>query len=307
MARLQSIRGVCGFGGSGAQASAGALPNRCHAPRKPDTEKRPAPAGPAPTRLPGGPKAVTHAAPIFDVSLARDEAETAEALRLRYDVFVREMGADGPMVDHARGLERDRFDAHARMLVLRDVARPSGQRIVGVYRLIGPDGPFYSEQEFDLSPLRATGRRLLELGRSCLHPAYRGGSAMYHLWHGLAGLVAEEGVDVLFGAASFPGTDPARLAAPLALLHHNHLAPAELRVRARAYQSMDLAPAETIDRLHAMRAVPALIKAYLRLGGFVGDGAFVDRGFNTVDVCLILDTARMNARQRAIYTTPGRG
>ena len=51
----------------------------------------------------------------------------------------------------------------------------------------------------------------------------------------------------------------------------------------------------------AMLDTPALIKAYLRLGGVVGDGAYVDHAFNTTDVCLVLDTAKMNERQRRIY------
>lgn len=144
---------------------------------------------------------------------------------------------------------------------------------------------------------------MLELGRSCLHPDYRGGMAMYHLWNGLAAYVAEHQVEVLFGVASFHGTDPQELAQPLSMLHHNHLAPPDLRVRAQAdaFQPMDLVAEADLDRRAAMVQVPALIKAYLRLGGFVGEGAFVDRAFNTTDVCLILDTARMNDRQKRIY------
>lgn len=88
------------------------------------------------------------------------------------------------------------------------------------------------------------------------------------------------------------------------MLHHNHLAPDDLRVTAQPahFQSMDLTPADQLDRVAAMVQIPALIKAYLRLGGFVGEGAFVDHAFNTTDVCLILDTARMNDRQKRIYS-----
>jgi putative hemolysin len=85
---------------------------------------------------------------------------------------------------------------------------------------------------------------------------------------------------------------------PLSHLHHAHLAPPELRVRARpeVFQPMDLLPEAQIDRVAAMRAVPSLIKSYLRLGGFVGEGAFVDHVFNTTDICLVLDTARLSER-----------
>lgn len=245
--------------------------------------------------------------PAFVVRLATDPADLKAALRLRYAVFVTEMGADGPMVDHRAGLEQDRFDPFFDHLLLIDQTRQHGNHVVGVYRLLRDTaanelGQFYSEAEYDLTPLRQSGRRLLELGRSCLHPDYRGGAAMYHLWHGLADYVTRHRIEILFGVASFHGTDLAALAAPLSLLHHDHLAPTDLRVRSRQCQPMDLLPPATIDRRVAMLAVPSLIKAYLRLGGSVGEGAFVDHAFNTTDVCLVLDTARMNVAQTAIYT-----
>jgi putative hemolysin len=246
--------------------------------------------------------------PAFRVRLATDERDRLAAERLRYAVFVEELGGDGPGVDHAARLERDGFDPFADHLVLVDPARDAAalDHVVGVYRLMRAEhaaaaGDFYSAGEYDLAPLRATGRRLMELGRSCVHPDYRGGTAMFHLWTALADYVAENGIEILFGVASFHGTDPYALAAPLSLLHHRHLAPPELRVRARAFQPMDLMPEAAIDRRRAMLQVPALIKAYLRLGGVVGDGAFVDHAFNTTDVCLVMDTARLNARQAALY------
>ncbi|WP_171121425.1 MULTISPECIES: GNAT family N-acetyltransferase [unclassified Ruegeria] len=246
------------------------------------------------------------AGPSFTVKLAETEAELRAAQRLRYDVFVRELGGGGEMVDHEAGLERDRFDPYFdHMLAIDD---QTGET-VGVYRLLPGEraaelGQFYSEDEYDLTVLRDSGRRLLELGRSCLHPNYRGSTAMYHLWNGLARYVSERQIEVLFGVASFHGTDVQALAQPLSMLHHNHLAPPDLRVRAQpdVFQSMNIVDADALDRRAAMVRVPALIKAYLRLGGFVGEGAFIDHTFNTTDVCLILDTARMNERQRRIYS-----
>jgi L-ornithine Nalpha-acyltransferase len=247
--------------------------------------------------------------PQFEVRLALDPTDLRAALRLRYDVFVAERGGDGPLVDHENRLEQDRFDPVVDHLVLIDHTRPPGDHVVGVYRLLRDTaaatfGGFYSEDEYDLTVLRTSGRRLLELGRSCIHVDYRGGTAMYHLWRGLADLVTRDGIDILFGVASFHGTSPADLAQPLSHLHHAHLAPPDLRVRSRAFQPMDLIPAADIDRRQAMLATPPLIKAYLRLGGHVGDGAFVDHAFNTTDVCLVMDTARMSAAHRTIYTKP---
>ncbi|MBL3570943.1 GNAT family N-acetyltransferase [Rhodovulum sp. BSW8] len=250
---------------------------------------------------------------FFQLRLARGEADLMAAQRLRYEVFVAELGADGPLVDHEARLERDDLDPHFDHLILIDTRRDAAalDHVVGVYRLLTSDraaaiGRFYSEDEYDLSALKASGRRLLELGRSCVHPDYRGGTALYHLWNGLADYVLDQGIEVLFGVASFHGTDARALAEPLSYLHHRHLAPSDLRVRVlpEHFQRMDLMPESEIDRKRAMLAMPALIKAYLRLGGFVGEGAFIDRAFNTTDVCLLMDTAKMNEKSRSRY---GRG
>ena len=126
---------------------------------------------------------------------------------------------------------------------------------------------------------------------------------MFHLWNGLAEYVLERGIEVLFGVASFHGTDVDALAEPLSWLGHHHLAPPDMRVRALPPGRAELIriPAERLDRGAAMAAMPALIKAYLRLGGFVGDGAWIDHEFNTTDVCLVMDTGRMSARHRDFY------
>ena len=245
--------------------------------------------------------------PNLSLRLATSEADLRAAQRLRYEVFVAELGGDGPMVDHDARLEADIHDAHYDHLILVDERRDAGalDHVVGAYRLMPGDRAkehgFYCAAEYDLSVLQESGRSLLELGRSCLHRDYRGGSAMYLLWRALAGYIQERRIEVLFGVASFHGTDVAALAPALSLLHHRHLAPEDLRVRSRAYQAMDVLAPDAIDRRAAMAQIPALIRAYLRIGGFVGDGAFVDAPFNTTDVCLILDTARMDGRARAMY------
>jgi putative hemolysin len=249
----------------------------------------------------------------FELRLARSPRDLLAAQRLRYLVFVSELGATGATVDHAAGLEADAFDPLYDHLLLIDRRREAAGQdyVVGVYRLLRSEvaarvGGFYSASEYDLSALDATGRRLLELGRSCVHPDYRGGAAMYHLWNGLSDYVREHGIEILFGVASFHGTDVAALAQPLSYLHYHHLAPPELRVRALGPErvAMDLLPEAQVDRKQAMVQTPALIKAYIRLGGFVGDGAFVDRDFNTTDVCLLMDTARMSERHRSFYVRP---
>lgn len=247
----------------------------------------------------------------FELRLAQTEADLLASQRLRYEVFVAELGGDGPLVDHAARLERDALDPHYDHLVLIDRRRDPAalEHVVGVYRLLPGEraaalGRFYCDDEYDLAPLRASGRRLLELGRSCVHRDYRGSAAMFLLWNGLADYVLAREIEIMFGVASFHGTDIEALRQPLAYLHHNHLAPPQLRVRARPehFQPMDLLPAEAIDRRAAMVRTPALIKAYLRLGGCVGEGAFVDHAFNTTDVCLLMDTVLMSQKHRSFYT-----
>ena len=237
-------------------------------------------------------------------SIARSSADILAAQKLRYAVFAHEFGANGSGVNHDEQIESDPFDAYADHLVLKDQSRQADDQIVGVYRLMRADhaskaGQFYSSSEFDLSPIINSSLVPLELSRSCIHPDYRGGTALLHLWQGLAGYVAENNVDVIFGVASFRGASADEHAACLALLAQDHLAP--MHLRASAFPSGRAVPEQhqTFDRRSAMIQMPALIKAYLRMGGVVGEGAYVDAAFGTTDVCMILETAQLNARQRA--------
>jgi putative hemolysin len=243
--------------------------------------------------------------PSFSLRLAAGAEDVAAAQSLRYEVFVREKrGRGGGLTDHGVGREADLFDAYCEHLLLLDPLRED--MLVGTTRIMTSQGAartgrFASEEEFDLSPLRASGLNLMELGRTCLHPDYRGGSAMLRLWQGLASLVEERGIGLIFGLASFPGTCPKAAAQPLACLWRDYLAPEPIRPRSLRPVELDIVPEVSLDRRAAMLATPALVKAYLRLGGRAGQGAFLDPGFGCLDVCMVLDTATLSARARAIY------
>jgi putative hemolysin len=246
----------------------------------------------------------------LETRLACGEQDLLAAQRLRYSVFVEELGGDGPLVDHDQCLERDEFDPYFDHLILVDknADQTSLDYVLGVYRMLTGtaaerSGRYYSEIEYDLSKLRSSGRKIGELGRSCVHRDHRGGFALFQLWQGLEGYIAEREIELLFGVASFHGTDIDALEAPLSYLHHHHLAPEPLRAKARDgwFQAMDRMPANEIDRPTVMKEIPALIKAYLRLGGYVGEGAFVDLDFNTTDILLMMDTAQVSQRQRSFY------
>jgi putative hemolysin len=253
-----------------------------------------------------GPFTPSPQAGTLSTRLATSPEDLRAAQALRYRVFVQELGGDGAMVDHDAGLERDAFDPFFDHLLLVDISRDD--HVVGAYRLLPgdrprPDGNFYCDGEFDLTPLRRSGRRLLELGRSCVDPAYRGGVAMLLMWQALAEYARVHQTEILFGAASFPGTDLNALAPSLSWLHHNHLAAPDLRVRARPCALDHIIPPEKLDKGAALAGVPPLIKSYLRLGSRIGEGAFVDHAFCTTDVCIILDAAQLS---RAAQTLVGR-
>ena len=252
--------------------------------------------------------------PNFTVRLAETDGDHRAIQRLRYAVFIEELGGDGVMVDHENRLERDRFDQHCDHLMIIDAGAGGAGRVVGAYRLMtsamaAQAGAFYSAGEYDLTALTASGRNILELGRSCLDAGYRGGMAMMHLWAGLVDYCSKHRIELLFGVASFHGTNVEKLKQPLANLHHHHLAPEPIRVRAidTHFQRMDLVTVDQVDRVSAMRATPALIKAYLRMGGTVGEGAFVDHAFNTTDICLIMDTANISQKHLNLYARGAAG
>jgi putative hemolysin len=179
-----------------------------------------------------------------------------------------------------------------------DHALGSGpEGVVGTYRLIRTQGAakvgrFYSASEYDISPLLRFPGRLLELGRSCVDAAYRNSAAMQLLWRGIAAYVFLHQIDLMFGCASLPGTDPDALAAELTYLFYNHLAPPALRPRALPHRYVEmrrLDPA-AFDPRRVQAQLPPLIKGYLRLGGFVGSGAVIDSAFNTIDVAIVVKT-----------------
>lgn len=242
----------------------------------------------------------------LDVRLACSDQEVAAAQALRFDIFYREMGATPSDLHLATGRDIDPYDAVCDHLLVIDHGLDGAPRVVGTYRLLRQTVAerhrgFYSAGEFDLSPLLASvpeGSQLLELGRSCVAPAYRNITTITLLWRGIASYLRMHNVSHLFGCASLCGADPDLHAAELSYLYHNHLAPRGLRPRVHLDQwvPMDRLPAGSYDLSATVRALPPLVKGYLRVGAMVGDGAFVDRQFNTVDVCVVMPVDRITSR-----------
>ena len=234
----------------------------------------------------------------FEVRLAQTSAEIEAAQALRFRVFYEEMTAHASPEMSALRRDFDPFDDVCDHLLVLDRRRGEGpEGIVGTYRLIrrvaaAKMGRFYSSAEYDIQKMIDYPGEVLELGRSCIERDARNTATMQMLWRGIALYAYHYNIQVMFGCASLPGTDPAQHAQALSYLHHHHLAPPEIRVRAlpSRYVEMDMLEPGSYDPRKAMARVPPLIKGYLRLGGYVGDGAVIDHEFNSTDVFIIVKT-----------------
>ena len=234
----------------------------------------------------------------FEVRLANTRPEIEAAQALRYRIFYEEMQAQPTPEMAAIKRDFDAFDEVCDHLLVLDRRRGDGpESIVGTYRLIRRSaarqmGRFYSSAEYDIQKMIDYPAEVLELGRSCIAKDARNTATMQMLWRGIALYAYHYDIQVMFGCASFPGTDPTQHAQAMSYLYHHHLAPPEVRVRALAsrYVKMDMLERDAYDARKALARVPPLIKGYLRLGGFVGDGAVIDRQFNTTDVFIIVKT-----------------
>lgn len=246
----------------------------------------------------------------LEVRLAQSAAEVRQAQKLRYQVFYQEGSA---LPSAGRLLARrdiDGYDAICDHLLVVDHAARDGSplnrpAVVGTYRLLRQPfaeeyGGFYTAGEFDITTLVARHNRLqfLELGRSCVLSHYRNKRTVELLWHGIHAYILQNHCDVMFGCASLDGTDPKQLALPLSFLHHHAGAPEPWRARAlpERYVEMNRMSKEAIDPKAALRALPPLIKGYLRLGAYIGDGAVIDHEFGTTDVLIVLPVSAIKQR-----------
>ncbi len=227
----------------------------------------------------------------FSVQFARTSDELVETQRLRYRIFAGEMGA--ALHDGGSGLDRDRYDPHCRHLYVRDKATGS---IVACTRILTDDragfaGGFYSGSEFDLGLLEHLPGRAMEIGRTCVDPAYRGGAAIALLWSGLADMVAREGFDYLFGCASIGLEDGgANAHAIIDTLRAQYLSPPWHRVRPRN----PLPPADV--RKTQPSRMPPLLKAYVNLGARACGEPYFDPAFNCADVFMLLNVPDLSPR-----------
>ncbi|MCO5064160.1 MAG: GNAT family N-acetyltransferase [Rhizobiaceae bacterium] len=254
----------------------------------------------------------------LEVRLARSVEEIAAAQEVRYRVFCEELGAQTslPLAATVPGRDVDSFDAVCDHLIVCDInlPGPDERRVVGTYRLLRQEraalhGGFYSVSEFELDGLvaRNPGLRFMELGRSCVLPAYRTKRTIEALWQAIWAYVNHHEIDVMAGCASFHGTVPAAHAEALSFLAHHCRAEGNWAVRAvsERFCPMDLMPEEAVNAKSALLAMPPLIKGYLRLGARFGEGCVIDREFGTTDVFVVLPVSFISQRYISYYGGEG--
>ena len=244
----------------------------------------------------------------YEVRLAKDWKEVQAAQALRYRVFYDEMGAlpSGRMIRLRRDFDDfDKICDH--LLVIDQQQKGNAPCIVGTYRMLRKTVAqehfgFYSESEFDLQQLLDYPGESVEVGRSCVQSENRTGVVIQLLWRGIADYITRYNIQLLFGCASFPGTDSDALASSLFYLYHNHLAPEGLRPKAKNDLFVDMCKHSSNKPATASK-LPPLIKGYLRVGAYVGDGAVIDHQFNTTDICVVVKTDRITRRYQRHYRT----
>ena len=196
--------------------------------------------------------------------------------------------------------DTDEFDKYCDHLVVIDRS-VSDDFVVGTYRLLLKpkflkNQKFYSQSEFDISSLiNYKQSTLLEAGRSCVHEKYRDGRIIKLLWRGLATYIVNNQVELIFGCASFPSGNYKLFSKQLSYLHHYHITPEKFKTfpHKNLKAKFRLVDKRLIHSEDEFRKLPPLIKAYLRVGAWVGSGAIVDNKFNTTDVLIILDSKKI--------------
>lgn len=252
--------------------------------------------------------------------LAQGADDLRAAKRLRYQIFYEECGAEPTDGMRSARLDEDRFDDLCdHLLVIEQGAGTddgtglSDGRLIGTYRLLRQEiaesnGGFYSQSEFDLAPLlkQHSQLRFLEVGRSCVAQGFRGKPVAELLWQGIWNYVRIHRMDVMLGCASLEGTDVSRLADELTFIADVKTPPECWRVSAKQERRVPLRqkPSAEIDAKSVLRKLPTLVKAYMRLGCYFGDGAVIDHQFNTTDVLVVLPVSEIDPRYFNHYGAP---
>ena len=255
----------------------------------------------------------------LEIRLAQTSKEIKQAQKLRYRIFYKQQGAIATLQSMIKQRDIDPYDEYCDHLLVVDTKYPRKkvpgvkqlykEKVVGTYRLLRQDIAdkyvgFYSQSEFDVNSLiqRHPGKRFLELGRSCVDPAYRDKRTIELLWRGIWWYVNEFKIDALFGCASFAGTDIDKLADQLTFLQQYVSASPEWQAAAHRTDFHQTDKSANYDSKQVLHQLPTLIKGYMRCGARFGTGAVIDREFNTTDVLVVLPVTDITPRYREHFT-----
>tara|TARA_B100000989_G_scaffold297728_1_gene284474 strand:- start:1315 stop:2130 length:816 start_codon:yes stop_codon:yes gene_type:complete len=220
------------------------------------------------------------------------------AQKLRFNTFFKESSVNNSDCY----LDSDKYDKFCDHLVVIDKS-VSSYYVVGTYRLMvnstnNSQENFYTETEFDLYNLKKLDLKILEVGRSCVHKNYRDGKIIRLLWKGLSTYIKKAKVDLIIGCASFQCSNTDKIENQLSFLKNFYSAPKKyltfaLKSKRAKWKNIDITK---IPKSKIFKSLPPLIKAYLRVGAWVGDGAVFDPYFKTIDICIILKSDKIEAR-----------
>lgn len=230
----------------------------------------------------------------LQLRLAQTGCEVKAVQRLRYSIFTDEMQAVFPHA--AEQIDKDEYDAwcdHFMVMV------GESEKVVGTYRILRPEsaailGKYYTESEFDLSPLKHLRHEMAELGRSCIHPHYRNGSAIMLLWMGIASMMRLGGYRYLLGCASVSLRDDGHTAAAVWRTAQKTMA---ANPSAPRLQPLHRYPVEKRD-FHVDARIPPLIKGYINVGAVLCGEPAWDPDFNTADFPVFLDITQLPLRYK---------
>ena len=242
----------------------------------------------------------------FEARLAKNFKDIDIAQNLRFKVFYEELKAKPTIKNILYEKDFDELDPFCdHLLVIDNNKKSKRESIVGTYRLIRRPmtqihGKFYTEGEFDIKKILKEKGEILELGRSCVSKEYRNKPIIKLLWKAISAYMEHYKIKILFGCASFPGVNYKKYKQQLSLLHYYYLSPESIRPKALPPNNIKLnyCQKKDLDTYKIFKTLPPLLKGYLRLGAYVGDGAFIDKQFNTIDVCIILESNILKKRYK---------
>ena len=240
----------------------------------------------------------------FEVRLAKNFKDIDAAQNLRFRVFYEELKAKPTIKNILYEKDFDELDPFCdHLLVIDHNKKLKRESIVGTYRLIRRPmtqihGKFYTEGEFDIKKILKQKGEILELGRSCVNKDYRDKPIIKLLWKAISAYMEHYKIKIIFGCASFPGVNYKKYKEQLSFLYHYYLAPKSIRPKALPPNNFQLnyCQKKDLNAYRIFKSLPPLLKGYLRLGAYVGDGAFIDKQFNTIDICIVLKSNSLKQR-----------